>query len=668
MHKLSVAKIVELIKSNKVFEAETPDGSMYIRIDRYVPYVCTAIHDGCNIRQDLEEKCALSPFERWYEEDPYTGEFISALPIVLVGRDSRFEYDLNRSPDQAIYEQAWGKKVWNRPLGKVQKQKSLVKHDNYYKITHALIEQLEYTYNGCVVYDIHSYNYKRWERPVPVFNIGTERINAKFKSHTEEWNKRLSCIKLEHSNVTIDSKINDTFHGRGYNLEYITKHFSKTLVLATEVKKIYCDEETGEDYPQIIKELKIEFKKAILDNANLFAQNFTNWSLTKNNKLLPKSLDNTVKKVDRKLFKLVKDFELLNFVNPINLEKEKKRFFKSNFTENPEFNYKPIQVDPFLLKRQLHNLDLETINDISIQNMYEATVNGYIDKIEMMAALGTSKFLYNSLRYFGKPTPSDLKNATYLLHLPSLPHEEKAQNTILKNQAIDLLKENLQEYGFKSSIGVSKKMVASMMVLNRQQKVLVNDKLNLPIRQFKGLMHHEVGVHMVTTINSNLQPLKIFNVGLPVNTMTQEGLAVMAEYWSGNLTLQRLKTLAYRTIAINEMCNGEDFKSVFTKLTTEYKLNQDSAFTITTRVFRGGGFTKDYLYLRGLRKILEYWNSGKDLSPLLIGKTSLKFYNTIVEMLERGLILPPQHITSCYLNPKTQNDTQVFNYILSGIK
>jgi len=43
---------------------------------------------------------------------------------------------------------------------------------------------------------------------------------------------------------------NDVFSGRGYNAEYISTHFSNTLVLPTEIKKVYCDELTGDTYPK----------------------------------------------------------------------------------------------------------------------------------------------------------------------------------------------------------------------------------------------------------------------------------------------------------------------------------------------------------------------------------------------------------------------------------
>ena len=76
----------------------------------------------------------------------------------------------------------------------------------------------------------------------------------------------------------------------------------------------------------------------------------------------------------------------------------------------------------------------------------------------------------------------------------------------------------------------------------------------------------------------------------------------------------------------------------------------DDAYTIVTRVFRGGGFTKDYLYLSGFVDILRMWENDRDLTPLLVGKTSLNFYQTISEMIQREMIQKPVYITKSFKN------------------
>jgi hypothetical protein len=275
MKKLTIEQIIANIQNEELFEAVASDYSFTIKIDKYVPYACGAVHDGHQFRRELWENCMHTEYDRWFEEDPATKEMVQTHPIVIAGMDSRFEYDLNRAPESAIYEDAWGKQLWHSPLPEAMKQKSLDKHTNFYKVVHALIAKLEEKFGVCVVYDMHSYNWKRWTREVPTFNLGTSNVdNERFGSIIESWRKMLSEIKLPNG-IASTSKINDTFQGNGYFLKYITQHFSNTLVLATEVKKIYCDEIEQIMFPEVVAAVEEALKTRIPQHADDFYQQYS---------------------------------------------------------------------------------------------------------------------------------------------------------------------------------------------------------------------------------------------------------------------------------------------------------------------------------------------------------------------------------------------------------
>jgi len=662
---MTINEIIKAIKSGITFKAKADDESFSIKIDRYVPYVCTAIHDGSNLRTELSSKIALNEYERWYEEDPHTADFIGSMPITLVGNDSRYEYELNRK--EPIYIEAWEKQVWNKPLSKKELKISTQKHENYYKVTHALIEKLESMFGAVLVYDVHSYNHKRWDRDVPVFNIGVEKIDIKkYGKYIENWRKELESIEL--GEINVQAKINDVFFGRGYNLEYITKNFKNTLVLATEISKIYCDEETGEIYPQVIKSIQSKFKKAILNNANLFVNDLTNWKHNDKNMLLDNSISKNIQKIDNKLYKLLKNFELLTYVNPINVESEKGRFFKSKFSVNPNFKYKPIKINPYELTKKLHSIDTTEIADITIRHLYESVITGSIDKINLLSSIGTEKFLYNSLRYFGRPNKIDIRNAEYVLLLPEIKEEKIITQRFGVDKAKEIFEESFTAYGFKGKIRVDKKALSTVMVVNSTKTVVLKDGASFSQNELQYLTEHEIGVHMVTTMNAANNKLKVFGIGLPINTRTGEGMAVLSEYLSGNFTMDRLRQLALRVIAVDLMCNGADFKECFNTISQEYNIESNRAFNLVSRVYRGGGFTKDYLYLSGFSKLFKFWQEDNDLTPLLVGKTSINFYNTIVEMIDRNLIEKPQYITKSFEKPRIELNSDLFDYILSGLK
>ena len=270
MNRLSVAEIIQKIHNEETFEAISEDYSFSLKIDRYVPYACGAVHDGHQFRKDLWENCLHTEYDRWFEEDPCTKEMVSTHPIVLAGCDSRFEYDLNRDPKTAIYEDAWGKKLWKFPLEENEKQKSLQKHKTFYLVVFELIKKLEELFGVVVVYDMHSYNWRRWDREVPVINLGTAKIdNDRFGDLIENWRQSLSELNLPHKTI-VTSKINDTFQGNGYFLKFITQNFKNTLVLATEFKKIYCDEIHQVIFPEVVAAIEQQLQNKIKDHAALF--------------------------------------------------------------------------------------------------------------------------------------------------------------------------------------------------------------------------------------------------------------------------------------------------------------------------------------------------------------------------------------------------------------
>jgi len=272
MQRLSVDQMIRKIEQGRCFEAVSEDYSFTLKIEDYVHYVCGAVHDGHQFRKELWENCTHSAYERWYEEDPATRLMVQSHPIVLAGLDSRFEYDLNREPGTAIYEDAWGKALWKRPLGKSMIKKSLEKHGNFYRVVHALIEKLEGIHRACVVYDMHSYNWKRWAREVPTWNLGTSNVdNARFGEVIESWRESLSEIRMPNE-IPSTARINDTFYGNGYFLKYITGNFKNTLVLATEVAKVYCDELSMVLYPEVIRAIEEELKIRLPRHAEEFRE------------------------------------------------------------------------------------------------------------------------------------------------------------------------------------------------------------------------------------------------------------------------------------------------------------------------------------------------------------------------------------------------------------
>lgn len=371
--------------------------------------------------------------------------------------------------------------------------------------------------------------------------------------------------------------------------------------------------------------------------------------------------------IDRNIDKWVKQIELLSYVNPTNTEEEKTRFFASKYLTDPVFKYPNINFDKFKLHRELFTQPIENIEDKEIRQLYEDIIYTYSGLIQCIETIGEGKkFYYNSLHSFGTPTEKDVENAKFILHFEDDKDKSQFAPKFSALETEQFFKDYSKQYEFTYNIKHSGKISAIAMVLNNIKTLVLNKNHTYSKNEIAVLTNHEIGVHMVTTMNGLLHPLKIFSHGFPDYEETQEGLAVFAEYMSNNLTVKRLKELAYRVIAVDSLAKGYSFSKTFRLLHNSYDLDRESAFYITVRAHRGGGFTKDYLYLTGLKKVYDYYKQGCDLNLLLTGKVSLEYIDEIQSLISKDLAVPAKHITDSY--SKNKNTNKTVDFILSSLK
>ncbi|PQJ33211.1 hypothetical protein BST92_11430 [Nonlabens arenilitoris] len=373
--------------------------------------------------------------------------------------------------------------------------------------------------------------------------------------------------------------------------------------------------------------------------------------------------------IDANVHRLVSKIELLAYINPLNIAQERKNFFKEKFNYQPDFKYRKVKFKPYKLHRLFFSQRLERVEDELIQSLYKDiiyTYSGLVQCIETIKEPG-NKFYFNSLRFFGTPTERMVDNAKFILH-HQVPVSEKAlfEKTLSTEDAIEYFKNFRNQYGFDFSIKTSSAMSAAAMVSNNEQCLYLKKNQKFSRHELELLGHHEIGVHLVTTFNALEQPLKVFSNGFPNNVETQEGLAVMSEYLSGNLTMTRLHELAYRVIAVDSLTKGYSFADTFDLIHNQYKLKKEKAFNITLRVHRGGGFTKDALYLSGLKKIYDLYKAGNSLDHLMMGKCSLEYAPVVNELLNQGLAIPSKYKSlSLQLEPVID---PTIDFILKNLK
>ena len=217
------------------------------------PIVATALHDGHDLRPDVARSMAVPAADRRREEDPHTGWLTGVVPARVIAHRSRFEFDLNRPPDQAVALDAadsWGLQIWKeRPADPVVRASQFL-HAAFYSALREMLAAVEARHGRFVVLDLHSYNHRR-EGPDappadpethPDVNVGTRSVDKKRWGHLVD---RFISDLAAHP-MGLDVRENVKFKGR-YLAAWTQLTFPDTgCCLAIEFKKTFMDEWTGE--------------------------------------------------------------------------------------------------------------------------------------------------------------------------------------------------------------------------------------------------------------------------------------------------------------------------------------------------------------------------------------------------------------------------------------
>ena len=261
--------VVEQLRSAKRLEGEGAGGGFAFDLDLSTPALAVAIHAGHRVRDELLPLMQISENDRLFEEDPATDRMIQGNANAVWGLDSRAEYDLNRPVERAVplmAEHFWGVQVYRKAPTQAMVQRSLEKHEAFYRFIGGCIRVLLERFGFCVVYDIHSYNLSRQaEKGIadpPVFNLGTALLDrSRWGERIDAWMHELGRIEIPGLAVTVVE--NRVFTGAGELCRRLTGWDRNILVLPTEIAKVYMDERTGALHEAQIDAIGRGLRKAI---------------------------------------------------------------------------------------------------------------------------------------------------------------------------------------------------------------------------------------------------------------------------------------------------------------------------------------------------------------------------------------------------------------------
>ncbi len=358
-----------------------------------------------------------------------------------------------------------------------------------------------------------------------------------------------------------------------------------------------------------------------------------------------RSVVKAVLDIDRQLAEIDRSFDLLLQATPVNAESAWREFRRSRFEKPPVFYYRPLAVDPVLLKRQLYSIPVERVEDPTLSYLFRQKQDELDRQITLLSDVDSPRFLQESLQVYGGVSDWLLEHARELLdRVPTRSGEGTHAGQLNATEFAKRAQEELGYYqercaDFSATVSVRDDMYAGLMVTGDQ--LLIGGRTRVPRQRVDALLQHEIGTHLVTRYNGHHQPFQQFEVGLAGYDGFQEGLAVLAEYLVGGLSRSRLRVLGARVVGAHHMLDGASFIDTFRALDRTYEFSQRTAYTVAMRLYRGGGLTKDAVYLRGLLQILRYLREGGELEPLFIGKVASAHLPLITELSMREIIKPP---------------------------
>jgi len=593
-----ITTITEAISRNELVRRDLPDGSR-LHIDRQLPFLCV-------YRRPLQR------------EDAGTER-------LLLGEAS---YLLATSRERHYSELA-----------------RLVKEIAHHQGKH---------YGAFLLFELWSTEASE-DREYPLFRIHAPRHGTPH-AVLEELESELLAITIADQSSRVELIYQDKIHPPGLKPLLLMKK-NHVVTIGLEVNPVYRDIESGELFPFELRELHHALANVLKRTFYVFTRSHTTQRPVHYYELGRHAMTKVVNEVDERLSAISQRFDLLLHVTPVNAPRAWERFRRSRFEQQPEFLYRPRPIDPALMKRELFSIPIEQIEDPTLSYIYEQKQNELDRQITLVADRNTERFLYGSKQIFGDIEPELFDLAENILqtvpaHLP----DDHKKDFVSVDEFADIARDEIEYYRNQDSKFYSRVEVRDDItgILVSKGNFLIGKDARVPRLRVDATLAHEIGTHVVTYYNGQQQPLREFYSGMAGYEPLQEGLAVLAEYLVGGLSRPRIRLLAGRVMAVQSIYQGADFIETFRLLHDQYNFSQPVAFNIAMRVYRGGGYTKDAVYLRGLMNLLSYLSEGGELEMLLLGKVSHEQLS-FVEELQWRKVLTPAVLRPRYLDqPETQ--------------
>ncbi|MBI4570051.1 MAG: DUF1704 domain-containing protein [Planctomycetes bacterium] len=419
---------------------------------------------------------------------------------------------------------------------------------------------------------------------------------------------------------------------------------NRVKLVGIGLRPIFREKNDGEKFPRLHRHFRIGFSTAVRRMVFAFSRSYTTHNPPHFHTLGQRAVSDAVWEVDKALSAVDEGFNWLFLLTPSNTGRAWREFRASGCSTEPRFVYRPWREDSFLLKRRLYQAPIEQVEDPALEHLFREKAAEIDRLLTLCRDVDSDAFLAESIQIFGVVSDDEMRIAERLLREVAPAPGQPPSGDLLDAQAVKALAE--REYAhYAAAIGrefpepeISADLPPGCLV--NAGKLFIGATTRISPENAAGVIQHEIGTHSLTYFNGREQPLRLLSVGLANYDETQEGLAVLAEHLVGGLDRERLRTLAARVVAVRRVVERRPFAETWRELRDGYRIPGKIAFIIGMRAYRGGGLTKDAIYLRGLAKMLDHLRRGLPLDPFWVGKIHFDHLPIIEELLRREVLRP----------------------------
>lgn len=353
---------------------------------------------------------------------------------------------------------------------------------------------------------------------------------------------------------------------------------------------------------------------------------------------------------DRHISMASANLRVLKYINPVNSSEVARTYTEREKLPkaNPKYRYRELDFDPEDTKVDLLNLP---IIDSELGRIYRAKRDEVFNTICMLESRDTPEFLDRSRLLFGTADKRTLQKAEEWLKLEPEPIESQQLDAREARARLDSV---VRRQKFLCSVRVRKYLSSDAAA--GELSVALRKGATYSPGDIASLAVHEIQTHVLRTRNGEMQPFRaLFFHGFPRMDLpasgylsTEEGLATFNEELSGVLSNRRRRLLAGRVKAVYLMDKEElSFLDLFQVLVNDHKFSKQEAYTITERVYRGGGYTKDHIYFYGYEQVRQLWETNpEDFALLYMGKLGVAHLSIAKRLFKdgKGILYPPRYI------------------------